>query len=42
MSDLVMTTSVDTAMYFLRVITFDFATNGIRLSIFRENQSNMS
>ena len=29
---------VDTAMYFARVITFDFANNGIGLSIFKQNQ----
>ncbi len=29
---------VDTAMYFARVITFDFASNGIGLSIFKQNQ----
>ncbi|MEO4053139.1 RAxF-45 family protein [Solibacillus sp. CAU 1738] len=29
---------VDTAMYFARVITFDFAMNGIGLSIFNQNQ----
>ncbi|MGN4125852.1 RAxF-45 family protein [Lysinibacillus sphaericus] len=29
---------VDTAMYFARVLTFDFANNGIGLSIFKQNQ----
>ncbi|MFI2129422.1 RAxF-45 family protein [Lysinibacillus fusiformis] len=29
---------VDTAMYFARVITFDFANNWIGLSIFKQNQ----
>ncbi|QPQ36514.1 MULTISPECIES: RAxF-45 family protein [unclassified Lysinibacillus] len=29
---------VDTAMYFARVQTFDFANNGIGLSIFKQNQ----
>ncbi|MDM5232570.1 MULTISPECIES: RAxF-45 family protein [Lysinibacillus] len=29
---------VDTAMYFARVITFDFANNGRGLSIFKQNQ----
>ena len=27
---------VDTAMYFARVITFDFLENGIRMSIFKQ------
>lgn len=30
---------VDTFLYFARVITFDFASNGTRLSIFRQNQT---
>lgn len=29
---------VDIAMYFARVQTFDFANNGIGLSIFKQNQ----
>ena len=31
---------VDIAMYFARVITFDFATNGIGVSFFRKIKSN--
>ena len=30
---------VDTAMYFARVITFDFATNGTGLPFFRKCKS---
>lgn len=30
--------NVDTAMYFARVITFDFAANGIGLSFFSQIQ----
>ncbi|WP_369435931.1 RAxF-45 family protein [Lysinibacillus fusiformis] len=30
--------NADKAMYFARVITFDFANNGIGLSIFKQNQ----
>lgn len=30
--------NLDTAMYFARVITFDFATNGIGMSFFKANQ----
>ena len=33
--------NVDTAMYFARVITFDFATNGISVPFFRQNQKNV-
>jgi hypothetical protein len=42
MEKLAMTTGVkvDTAMYFARVITFDFATNGIGVSFFRKIKSN--
>jgi len=29
---------VDTAMYIARVVIFDFANNGIGLSIFKQNQ----
>jgi len=32
--------NVDTAMYFARVITFDFATNGISLPFFRKIKNN--
>ena len=40
MMKLAMTTSVnvDTAMYFARVITFDFAHNGISLPFFKQYQ----
>ncbi|WP_332646591.1 RAxF-45 family protein [Lysinibacillus sp. 54212] len=31
---------VDTAMYFARVITFDFDANGIRMPFFRRIQKN--
>lgn len=31
---------VDTAMYYARVITFDFATNGIGVPFFRQIQKN--
>ncbi|HEY4623709.1 RAxF-45 family protein [Solibacillus sp. FSL R7-0668] len=31
---------VDTAMYFARVITFKFASNGIGLSFFRQFKNN--
>lgn len=42
MEKLAMTTGVkvDTAMYFARVITFDFSINGIGVSFFRKIQSN--
>jgi len=30
--------NLDTAMYFARVITFDFATNGIGMPFFKANQ----
>ena len=32
--------NVDTAMYFARVVTFDFATNGIGMPFFRQIQKN--
>lgn len=31
---------VDTAMYFARVVTFDFATNGIGMPFFRKINRN--
>ncbi|WP_413366945.1 RAxF-45 family protein [Lysinibacillus sp. 3P01SB] len=42
MMNLAMTTgvNVDTAMYFARVITFDFAANGIGMPFFRQIQKN--
>lgn len=33
--------NVDTAMYYTRVITFDFATNGISVPFFRQIQKNV-
>ena len=33
--------NVDTAMCYARVITFDFATNGISVPFFRQNQKNV-
>ncbi|WP_256376311.1 RAxF-45 family protein [Solibacillus sp. R5-41] len=40
MMNLAMTTGVkvDTAMYFARVITFDFAPNGISVPFFKQIQ----
>jgi hypothetical protein len=32
--------TLDTAMYFARVITFDFASNGISVPFFRQFKSN--
>lgn len=33
--------SVDAAMYYTRVITFDFAANGIGMPFFRQIQKNV-
>ena len=37
-SAMVTSVNVDTAMYFARVIIFDFAHNGITMSFFKANQ----